>query len=69
MTIKEIRQSKHMTQDELAEAIGCARITVARMESGRAPVSMKILQRLGQVLNLTLSEVVDVLEQNEGKKE
>ena len=61
MTIKELRQSRNMTQDTLAEAAGCSRITIARMEAGRGPVTLKIVEGLSKALNVTVAEVYEML--------
>ena len=57
MTIKELRRKHNMTQDALAEAVGCSRITIARMEAGKAPVTLKILEGLSKALDVPVSEM------------
>ena len=62
MTIKEMRQARNMTQDALAEAAGCSRITIARMEAGRSPVSIKIAYGLSRALDVPVNEILEMLE-------
>ena len=65
VTIKELRIQRNMTQDALAEAAGCSRITIARMEAGRTPVTMKILDGLSRALDRPIPEIIQMLKQNE----
>ena len=65
MTIKDLRIQRKMTQDSLAEAVGCSRITIARMEAGRAPVTMKIVAGLSEALDVPVSQIFEMLNQNE----
>ena len=67
MTIKELRQSRNMTQDALAEAAGCSRITIARMEAGRSPVTVKIVEGLSRALNVSVAEIFEMLREAEHK--
>lgn len=62
MTIKELRVQRKLTQDALAEAVGCSRITIARLEAGRAPVSMKIVAGLSHVLDVPMNELFEMLQ-------
>ena len=66
MTIKDIRIERKMTQDELAEAVGCSRITIARMEAGRIPVTLKIIDGLSNALKLPVPVILDMLRNQEG---
>ena len=65
MTIKELRQRKNLTQDALAEQVGCSRITIARMEAGRVPVTMKIVEGLSRALELPVQDIYEVLKASE----
>lgn len=68
MTIKEMRQKWNYTQDTLAEVVGCSRITIARMEAGRAPATLKIMEGLSRAFNIPMNEVIDLLKQSEGNR-
>ncbi len=67
MTIKEVRQSKNLTQEALAEAAGCSRITIARMEAGRAPVTMKIVEGLSRAFDVSVADIFVMLKEAEDK--
>lgn len=55
--IQEIRQSRGMTQAELAEAIGTSQSAVNRIERGGQNISLEMIARIGDVLS---SEIVSV---------
>lgn len=65
MTIKEMRQAHNLTQDALAEAVGCSRITIARMEAGRSPATLKIMEGLSRAFGISVNEVIEALKQTE----
>lgn len=68
MTIKEMRQKRNLTQDALAEAVGCSRITIARMEAGRAPATLKIMEGLSHAFDIPMNEVLELLKQKEDEQ-
>lgn len=68
MTIKELRRKHNMTQDSLAEAVGCSRITIARMEAGKAPVTLKILEGLSKALDVPVSEMYAMIKDIDDSK-
>lgn len=49
------RAASGLTQAELAERVGCARITIQKIELGKRRPSQQILSRLADVLGLDLS--------------
>lgn len=49
MTIKELRQSKHMTWKEFAKCLGVSVSTVARWESGASKPGMNAIVNIGLV--------------------
>lgn len=50
--IRAAREAKGMTQPELAEAVGAARETVSRWETGAMPISRRSLMALQAVLGM-----------------
>lgn len=67
MTIKELRMERHMTQEALAEAAGCARITIARLEAGKMPTTMKIVNGLSTALGVSADEIFRILNGDEAQ--
>lgn len=58
MRIKEMRESKNMTQDELASLLSVSRSTVAMWETGQSyPLVEKLLQ-LADIFSCTLDELI-----------
>lgn len=55
--ISELRKSKGMTQEELAEASGVDRTNISKIESGIYNVSMVILSKIATVLECTVEMV------------
>jgi len=56
--IKELRQSKHLSQQELAEQIGIDQRNLSNIECGNTFPS-KSLTRLAAALNIDLQELFD----------
>lgn len=56
--IKQIRESKGMTQTELAEKAGVARATIWKLETDEAAVTMtSTLQKIASALDVTLEDI------------
>lgn len=62
MTIKELRQKHHMTQEQFANEMEVSRITISRLEMGIAVVAKTaFICRLMDRFGLTLQEAWDVV--------
>lgn len=55
--VKQLRQSKRMTQTELANLIGSSQSRVAKLETADRSVSMELLVRTLALLGATRSEI------------
>lgn len=56
--IKEIRESKNMTQDELARYSGISRGTIVALESGKEKITTtKTLVKIADALNVTVDDI------------
>lgn len=56
--IKEVREEKRMTQEELAEKSGVSRSTIVALEKGTMnDVKMSTLQKLASAMNTTVQEI------------
>lgn len=56
-----VRRGRHVTQEEIAEAIGISRNWYRRLESGEAPrASAKLLDRIAKALQFTPEERMDL---------
>ncbi len=52
--IKHFRQMSGLTQAKLAELSGCEPITIGRCETGKDRISLTLLKRIAQALNVKL---------------
>lgn len=59
MNLKIARIRKGLTQDELAKAVGIARNTVSRYETGDTKPSFDMVVKLAKILNINLIELID----------
>ena len=55
--IKQARKALHMSQDELAEAIGANRVTISRYETGSYLPSVPALEKLAVALRTTTGKL------------
>ena len=64
MKIKQLRQEKGVTQQQLADAIGISRVAVSKWESGETKdLKRENLIGIAKFFGMTLAEVLDVNEQ------
>jgi transcriptional regulator with XRE-family HTH domain len=55
--IAEVRREKGITQDVMAEALGCATKNYQRIEYGQN-ITVRMLARIANVLGVTVTELV-----------
>lgn len=55
-TLKQYRLLAGMTQDELAEALGVDRTTIAMWESGRLPSAFRHIAKLEELFDMKLAD-------------
>ena len=56
--IREAREEKNLSQQQLAEQLHITRTTVSKWENGRGMPDVSLLERLAEVLELSVSELV-----------
>ena len=54
MRLKELRESKGLTQKEVAEIIGYSEISYARYENGKREPDISTLCKLAEYFNVTV---------------
>ena len=54
--IKTLRESKDMTQDQLAEMLGTTRQSISRYEIGERKVNQDILFELAEIFKVSINE-------------
>ena len=57
-TLKQLRLDRGMTQEDVAEQVGLTRQAVSSYESGRTQPGLDILERLAQVYQVELTDLV-----------
>lgn len=72
LMLKEIRKSRGLTQDELAEKLGVTKQIVSNWEREITPVTLGSAREIAKVLNCTLDELSGweaTKEQHENEKQ
>ena len=61
--IKTLRIAKNLTQEQVAEQIGVSRQKYARIESGANSITLEILSKVAEILDVTVSDITRVLDE------
>lgn len=61
--IKALRTAKRFTQEQVAEQSGISRQKYARIESGTNNITLEVLSRIAEVLDVTVGDITKVLEE------
>lgn len=61
--IKALRSAKNFTQEQIADRIGVSRQKYARIESGVNSITLDILLKVSEVLDVTVGDITRVLEE------
>ena len=57
--LAQVRKSKGLSQEALAKLSGVHRVTIARIETGKASTKVDTLQRLSVALGVTVDELIE----------
>lgn len=57
--LRQLREAKDLSQQELADLADVAKITVQRIENAKYTVTLDVLISLANALEITLSELLD----------
>ena len=60
MNIREIREDKNISQQDLAAACNFEKSNMSRIEAGRTNLTVGTLLKICQALNVKLIDIVDV---------
>ena len=58
MRIEELRVSKNMTQNDLAEKLNVSRTTVAMWELNKSAPNIQTLKKLAEILDCTVDDLL-----------
>lgn len=61
--IKALRSAKNFTQEQIADQIGISRQKYARIESGANSITLDILSKVAEVLEVTVGDITKVLDE------
>lgn len=64
-TIRNIRQSKNLSQESFADLCNLHRTYISDIELGKRNVSLENIERMSKALDLKISELFEELENNE----
>lgn len=57
MRIREIRQERKMTLDDLANKLGKSRGYISKLETGQKPINLENLQKIANALNVDVTDL------------
>jgi transcriptional regulator with XRE-family HTH domain len=60
MKIKELREDKDISQQDLAAACNFEKSNMSRIEAGRTNVTVGTLLKICEALNIKLNEIIDI---------
>lgn len=61
--IKALRCAKNFTQEQLASVLGVSRQKYARMENGANSITLEILTRIADILDVSVGDITKVLDE------
>ena len=61
--MKALRSAKNLTQEQIADQIGVSRQKYARIESGTNNITLEVLSKIANVLDVTVGDITRVLDE------
>lgn len=61
--IKALRSAKHFTQEQIADQLGISRQKYARIEGGVNNITLEMLSRIANILEVTVGDITRVLDE------
>ncbi len=61
--IKMLRVSKNFTQEQIAERLGISRQKFSRIENGSNSITLDILSKVAEILDVSVSDITRVLDE------
>ena len=61
--IKELRNAKDLTQEQVADRIGVSRQKYARIENGVNSITLDILSKIAEIFDVTVGDITKVLDE------
>ena len=67
--VKELRKTKNISQEQLANMLKINRNYLSRIETGKSEPTSGILNQLAEIFNIDLNSLLDITEEHQEKKE
>ncbi len=61
--IKELRTAKNFTQEQIADLVGISRQKYARIENGVNSITLDILSKVAEILDVTVGDITSALDE------
>lgn len=61
--IKALRSARHFTQEQIAKQLGISRQKYARIENGMNNITLEILSKIANILEVTVGDITKVLDE------
>lgn len=63
--IKELREQRNLTQEQVASKLGISRQRYSHIEKGLNNVTLDLLNRLSDIFDVTISDITSVLDKGD----
>jgi len=60
MKIKELREEKNISQQDLAATCNFEKSNMSRIEAGRTNITIGTLLKISEALNVKLNDIIDI---------
>lgn len=61
--IKDLRLAKDYTQEQIAQRLGISRQKYARIENGTNSITLELLSKIAEMLDVTVGDITKVLDE------
>ena len=61
--VKELRNAKNFTQEQVASQIGISRQKYARIEGGVNSITLEVLSQIAKILEVSVGDITKVLDE------
>lgn len=63
--IRNLREAKGFTQEQVSERMNCSRQKFARIENGMVDISFSDITKIANILNVNVDDITSILEKKE----
>ena len=62
LRVRQMRDDRGLTQEEVADEVGCSRVMVTLIETGQRDMSLKLARRLAKLFGVSLDDLTAGME-------